>query len=297
MKYEMNRCRYYFHTSCFLLFIFLSLSLFFYSCGPSDSTEKRKPVARVYDRFLYLDELNGIVAPGVSSEDSSKIIGNYITNWTKEALILRKAESNLTDDQKNVEKALQSYRQSLLLYAYEKELIRQKLDTVVTEAEMVEYYQNNQNNFQLKDNIIKVLYVKVKKKAPQLVKLRTLYRSEQPKDMEALKSYCHEFAENFYLDDNSWLLFDDLLKEIPIETYNKELFLRNNRFVEVADSLHYYFVNIKGFKIKNSISPLAFEKDNIRNIIINKRKLQLISAMKEDVYRDAQEKKDVQLYK
>ncbi|HXC04483.1 MAG TPA: hypothetical protein VNZ86_07000, partial [Bacteroidia bacterium] len=60
---------------------------------------------------------------------------------------------------------------------------------------------------------------------------------------------------------------------------------------------HYYFVNIKGFKIKNSISPLAFEKDNIRNAIINKRKLQLISAMKEDVYRNAEEHKEVEYFK
>jgi hypothetical protein len=86
------------------------------------------------------------------------------------------------------------------------------------------------------------------------------------------------------------------LKEIPIETYNKELFLKNNRFVEVTDSLHYYFVNIKGFKIKNSISPLAFEKDNIRTIIINKRKLQLINSMKEDVYKTAEDKKDVEYF-
>lgn len=300
MKDERSQFRGHFRFSCFLAFITFTASLILLSsCGHSIGKEDkgRKPVARVYNKYLFEDELLGIVSPGTTAEDSCKIIGNFITNWTKEALILNKAEANLTDEQKNVEKALEAYRQSLLLYAYEKELVRQKLDTVVTDEEMEEYYKSNQNNFQLKDNIIKVIYVKVKKKAPQLAKLRNLYRSDQPKDIEALKSYCHEFAENFYLDDNSWLLFDDLLKEIPIETYNKELFLRNNRFVEVTDSLHYYFLNIKGFKIKNSMSPLSFERENIRNIIINKRKLMLITAMKEDVYRDAKEKKDVELYK
>jgi hypothetical protein len=299
MKYEKHDHKLNFHTSCFFLILSLVFLTGFSSCGNSKGKgdQGRKPVARVYDKYLYADELSGMVPSGTSGEDSAKIILNYITNWTKEILILRKAEANLSDEQKNVEKALEAYRRSLFLYAYEKELIRQKLDTVVSNEEIEEYYRKNQNNFQLKDNIIKVLYVKVNKKAPQLAKLRMLYRSDIPKDRDALQSYCHEFAENFYLDDNSWLLFEDLLKEIPIETYNKELFLHNNRFVEVADSLHYYFVNIKGFKIKNSISPLAFEKENIRNTIINKRKLQLINSMKEDVYRDAEEKKDVEYYK
>jgi hypothetical protein len=284
-------------ASCLCLWI-LALLFFFSSCGPKNqATESRIPVARVFDQYLYVDELTGIVAKGSPKEDSVRLITNYITNWTKEALILHKAEANLSEEQKNVEKQLRDYRKSLLLYAYEKELIRQKLDTVVSDAETEDYYQKNQTDFQLKNNIIKVVYVNVSKKDPQLAKLKGLYKSDQPKDLEALRSYCHQFAENFYLDDNSWLLFDDLLKEIPIETYNKELFLKNNRFVEVTDSLHYYFLNIKGFKIKNSISPLAFEKTNIRNILINKRKLQLINSMKEDVYRSAEEKKDVEYFK
>jgi hypothetical protein len=116
------------------------------------------------------------------------------------------------------------------------------------------------------------------------------------KDREQLAGYCHQFAENFYLDDNSWLLFDDLLKEIPIQTYNKELFLQNNRFVEVVDSLHNYFLNIKGFKIRNSLSPLSFEKENIKNIILNKRKLELIMKMKQDVYNDALNNKKIEIY-
>ena len=187
-------------------------------------------------------------------------------------------------------------QEDLFILLMEKELVKQKLDTVVTDSEIEEYYNNNQSDFELKDNIIKVVYVKVDKKAPGIEKLKKWYKSDNLKDREQLASYCHQFASNFYLDDSSWLLFDDLLKEIPIQTYNKELFLQNNRFVEVSDSLNDYFVNIKGFKIRNSLSPLGFEKDNIKNIILNKRKLQLISKMKEDVYNDAANNKKIEIY-
>ncbi len=258
--------------------------------------ETRKVIARANTTFLYEDDVKDLVPFGTEKKDSIELIKKYVDNWIHETLVIQKAESNLTDEKKNVEKQLQDYRNSLITFAYEKELVSQKLDTVITDAEIEEYYNNNKANFELKDNIIKVVYIKVNKTAPEMKKLQAWYKSEEPKDKEQLTSYCHQFAANYYLDDNSWLFFDDLLKEIPIQTYNKELFLQNNRFVEVNDSLYNYFVNIKGFKIRNSLSPISFEKENIKNIILNKRKLQLITKMKEDVYNDAVNLNKIEIY-
>lgn len=265
------------------------------SSGPVRD-EKRQAIARAENYFLYVDELENLVPPGTPAKDSQELVKKFIDNWVRESLVIQKAENNLSDEQKNVERQLQDYRKSLITYTYEKELVKQKLDTLVSEKEIEQFYNNNQEDFELKDNIIKVIYVKVNKKAPGIDKLKKWYQSDNLKDREQLAGYCHQFAENFYLDDNSWLLFDDLLKEIPIQTYNKELFLQNNRFVEVTDSLNHYFLNIKGFKIRNSISPLSFERENIKNIILNKRKLELITKMKEDVYNDAANNKKIEIY-
>lgn len=272
------------------------LSLLF-ACDRSPKQEQNRiAVARANEDYLYLDEIQDIVPSGTPAKDSTELITKYIDNWIRETLVTQKAESNLGDEQKNVEKQLRNYRNSLITYTYEKELVKQKLDTIVSDSEIEEYYNNNQADFELKDNIIKVVYVKVDKKAPGIDKLKRMYKSDVDSDREQLASYCHQFASNFYLDDSSWLLFDDLLKEIPIQTYNKELFLQNNRFVEVSDSLNHYFVNIKGFKIRNSLSPLGFEKENIKNIILNKRKLQLINKMIEDVYNDAANANKIEIY-
>ena len=271
------------------------LSLF--ACGDTTTKDNNRiAIAKVKDAYLYEDELTDIVPDGTSTKDSIELLKKYVDNWIREILVVEKAEENLSVEQKNVEKQLQDYRNSLITYAYEKELVKQKLDTTVTNEEVELYYNNNKADFELKDNIIKVMYVKVNKKAPKIDKLKVLYKSDSPKDIEQLADYCNQFAANFYLDGNSWLLFDDLLKEIPLQTYNKELFLQNNRFVEVADSSFNYFLNIKDFKIKNSLSPLAFEKDNIKNIILNKRKLQLINEMKQDVYNDALNTNKIEIY-
>ncbi len=271
--------------------------LFLSSCGSKTNKKgNRVVIARANNSYLYVDDIQDIISKSTGSKDSIVLLKKYIDNWVREALVIEKAEDNLSDVQKNVDKQLQDYRNSLIAYSYEKELVKQKLDTAIDNKEIEQYYNSNKNNFELKDNIIKVVYVKVKKNAPGINKLQKWYKSDVPKDRELLAGYCHQFAENFYLDDNSWLLFDDLLKEIPIQTYNKELFLQNNRSVEVSDAKSSYFLNIKGFKIRNSLSPLSFERENIKNIILNKRKLLLITKMKEDIYNDAANNKKIEIF-
>lgn len=273
------------------------LSLFLISCLllACEGKNEEVVVARVYNEKLFASELSEVALKAESRSDSVNILNAYINNWVRERLLLHKAEQNLPPELKDVEDQLENYRKSLIVYAYEKEVVRQLLDTNVTEKEIVRYYEENQKDFELKNNIIKVLYVKVDKEAPKINKLKDLYRSTKPKDRVELEEYCHKYASNFYLDDNTWLLFDDLLKEIPIKTYNEELFLKNNRYLEVEDSLNLYLLNIKGFRIKNTASPLTFEKKNIRNIILNKRKLDLLARMKKDIYTDAVNSNEVEI--
>ena len=197
---------------------------------------------------------------------------------------------------KNVTKQLDEYRNSLITYAYETELIRQKLDTSVSEEEILAFYKNHPHNFELKDNIIKVIYLKLNKKSPKLEKVKQWYKSQAKKDRESLEEYCHQYAINYYLDDNTWLLFDDLLKEIPIKTYDKEQFLQNNRSIEIQDSSLIYLVDIRGFMIKNSISPLSFERKNIITMIMNERKLKLIDEMENQAYEEAKKTGEVVVY-
>ena len=254
------------------------------------------PIAKVFDATLYQADVKGIVPKGSSKQDSIQITKSYIDSWIHKELVLNKANKNLSDESKDVTKQLSDYRNSLIVYAYEKELVRQQLDTNVKESEIEKYYNEHQGNFELKDNIIKVLYFKLTRNSPRLNSIRQWYKSSRPNDRKQLEDYCHQYAVNYYLDDNSWLLFDDLLKEIPIKTYDKEQFLKNNRYVEIEDSTYLYFVNISGFKIKESTSPLSFEKDNIKSIIINKRKLKLIEDMEKKVYDEAVKNSDFKVY-
>ncbi|MCO6500910.1 MAG: hypothetical protein J5I47_11140 [Vicingus serpentipes] len=266
------------------------------SCSLLENNEEERVIARVEKTYLYHSDIEGVVPKGVSKEDSVMIINNYIQNWIKENLILQKAELNLKDNQKDFQKQLEDYRKTLIIYSYEKELIRQKLDTNVTKEEIISFYDNNKQNFELRDDILKVRYLKVVKNAPQLKKIRKVYKSTKPEDIEKLKEYAHQFSEKFFLNENQWILFDDLLQEVPLSVNNREGFLKNIKNVELEDSLSYYFVFIKDYRLKSDVAPLNFEKLNIKNIIINKRKLNLMNKIKNELYQEALLKKDIEIY-
>jgi hypothetical protein len=275
----------------------LFASMCFLSCNHFGGKDPASEVVAVASgRYLYKSDLIGLIPKGTSASDSIVALKDYIDTWIRQQVVLTRAEKNLGAAQKNVEKQLQDYRNSLIVFAYEKELVEQKLDTVVSDREIEQYYHSNESSFALKDNIIKVVYLKLEKKAPKIDKVKIWYKSNNPKDLVLLEEYCHQFAANFYLDDSNWLLFDDLLKEIPIKTYDKEHYLKNNRFIEITDSAYIYMVNIKGFKSKDSVSPLSFEKDNIKTNILNQRKLKLIQEMEKKTYLEALKNKEIELY-
>jgi len=255
-----------------------------------------KIIAKAYNANLYLDDLLSVLPNNLKGEDSLTFTKNFIDSWVKKQVLLHHAENNITIDSKEIENKLEEYKSSLITYAYERELISQKLDTNITDQEIEDYYTKNKDDFELKENIVKVVYVKVNSNSPKIKNVTEWYKLKGPKDREQLEIFCYQFAENYYLDDNSWLLFNDLLKEIPIKTYNQEQFLQNNRYIEMRDSSFSYFINILGFKIKDGVSPLSFEKQNIKNILLNKRKMELIDRMQDDIFKQAQQNKDFEIY-
>jgi hypothetical protein len=283
-------------TQCILIVI---LSCIVLGCARKDTEQAtgEKPLARVFEKKLFLSDFSSNIPKALNPKDSIAFLNSYVEQWILSELLEHQAENNLSGDEKNIEKQIEEYRKNLLVYRYETELVKQKLDTSVSAEEIESYYKAHSQNFMLKDNIVKVTYVKAGVKAPTPEKVRKWYISTDPKDLDNLKKYCVQYADNFFLDGNTWLLLEDVMKEVPLRDYNPELLLKTTRRIEMSDSLFNYYLFIRDFKIKNMASPLSFETDNIRQVIINKRKLQFIEEMKQSVYSQAKESGNFEIYK
>ncbi len=53
-------------------------------------------------------------------------------------------------------------------------MILEKMDTVLTEAEMENYYATNESSFILNSNIVKALFIKLPVETPDLSRIRAL---------------------------------------------------------------------------------------------------------------------------
>ena len=257
---------------------------------------KGKKLARVGKDYLYDSDLREVFSERFSGTDSIEIVQNYINQWIKEKLAEKEAKENIKNIPEDLDAQVEDYRNSLILYHYQKELIGTKLDSSISNKEIEDYYSKNKANFELKNNIIKVVYVKIEKKNKDLDKVRKWVKNLDDSNRKNLQDWCISGALNYYLDDNSWLIFDDLLKEIPIKTYDQEAFLKNNRFVEIQDSTGLYLVNIKGFKTKDDISPIGVEKENIKNILLNSRKLSILKNKEENQFKEASDRGEFEIY-
>jgi hypothetical protein len=274
----------------------LVLLIIITGCSAFFKKKTEHAVARVYNEYLYESDLKSVIPKGTPSKDSIGLAKSYIDNWVHQKLVIHQAEQNLTSAQMDFTQQLDNYKNSLIIYTYENELVKQKMDTLVTDEDVENYYDVNQQNFLLKDNIVQLQYVKLPLKSAYIKQFRKLLGSDIPSDKTRLFRQCEQYASDYFLDDQNWLPFNDLLKQIPIKTYNQEEFLKNRRDLEYQDSAFIYLVRFKDFKIKESVSPLSFEKEHIRNIILNKRKIDLTKKMHEDIFEQAQKKNDFEIY-
>jgi hypothetical protein len=236
---------------------------------------------------LHTSEIAARIPDGLSERDSLTLADNYISKWIQNEILIHLAKANLSAADQDFNIQLQEYKNSLLLYTLEQKLVNQYLDTMVTPEEIEAYFNENRNQFELKGNIVRFDYVKLSKRSSrQLREFRNLLKDNDLETKSELVEYAEKNATDYWFVDN-WVSFNDLLNEVPLEIDNQALFLRRTNYIEAEDSLYRYLVRINDYKTTDSISPLEFERDKIRNIILNARKIELIDRKRQEFIEQA----------
>ncbi|MDA7744642.1 hypothetical protein N8911_00940 [bacterium] len=263
------------------------------SCKEENDSEPI--IARVGAEYLPHSELMRMIPNDLTPEDSTELASNIIQNWMNEELMFGKAQYNLVAEQTDIEDQVEKYRKELFIFEYEKEVINQKLDTSISDEEIAQFYDENQEIFQLKDYILKVRYTKLLPNSPDQEEVVKWMKKDDDESKDALLDYCHKYAVNCYIDTN-WVFFNQLLRQLPIEVYNKESFLRKGKFVQFTDAEHLYYLYVMDIQSKNTLSPLDLELDRIKGLILNSRKIELLNTIRRSVYREAIRKGNAEKY-
>lgn len=266
------------------------------ACGFFRGNGEEEVVARVGDHYLTEVELyESVNLKGV--EDTATLIENFIDNWVKEQLLIQKAIQNLSEDEVNFEKQLESYRNSLVIYTYENKLVEQKLDTSVSQREVEAYFESNQSNFDLNETIYRARYIKFINSAPRQDSLKHWLFSEAAAFNYKLADYCTQFASNCQLDTTLWIPISTFNAIFPSKTTTElveDLSLGANI---ISDSTTSLMVDVKNIIQSGETAPIEYVEEKIKGIIRNRRRLTLIANAKQEIYEEATLKKKYDVYR
>jgi len=258
----------------------------------------RIPVAEIGKKILYYDQIPQMLIRDLQGPDSIAMVQNYINRWAKHELLLIRAEANLSQNARDeIASQIEETRANLLIYHYQRQMMQEKMDTVISEIALEQYYTNNEKSFILMSNIVKALFIKLPTATPNIGRIRSLARSNNQNDMQQLESLCYNFAEKFDDFHESWISMDRLLVELPKEIIrNEENFLRGTSFYETEDSLSIYMISIKDYRLRSTLAPYDYVKDDIRRIIMNSRRFEFIQSLENRIYNDALKENYFKIY-
>lgn len=277
------------------IFLVLVLAV---SCNRVKNEPDRMAVAKAGDRVLYFDQIpSTLVMTGMSGTDSVSAVQSYIRRWSRKELMALRAEENLTAEYKDeVNRQLDEMRNNLLIYQYQQQMIIQRMDTVVTDSELQDYYVSNLNTFLLTTNLVKALFIKLPAATPDIEKVRKLYKSSMPEEIRELEDYCTRFALRYDDYDDAWIPFTHVLMEVPLEIENQEEWLARNSAVELKDDKFTYFVAIREYKLRNSVAPFEYIHGQVRTIILNNRRNDFLQKLEDGIYNEAVRSNTLKVY-
>jgi hypothetical protein len=278
----------------FLCFVGATSCKYFKS---KETETETNPVARVYESFLYESDLKGIGNDAATPEDSIKAVKNYIDTWIRNKLVLKYAEDNLPGEIEDINKQIEKYRQSLIVYTYERELVAQKLDTIISEKEIQDYYEKRKEAFQLKTPIYNLKYARVKPVTKRLLDSAAVWINKNDFISNSkLQNFCEQYAVKYVINDSTWFKEQDLEIILPIRNMDWQSTAFNKKATVIKDSTYTILVKVLGYKFRGADAPLQYVRDDIFNIIMNKRKLDFITQVHNTIYEDALKNKKFEIY-
>lgn len=258
--------------------------------------DTREPIARVNNTYLYKEDLKNIFNSNIASQDSILVANNYINNWVKRQLLFAKAQINLENKNTHFEYLVKKYREDLFINSYKEAVVNQYLKTEITNNDINEFYRENNQNFKLNEELLKLKYIKIGKDVLNKKELIKLFKSTKEEDLDSLNT--KELSlKSHHLNDSIWVKYSELIAKIPIfKTVDKKHILKKGNFIQKEDSLSIYLVTIKDVLKRNEIAPKSYITPTIRQMILHQRKLLLLRNIEETLIDDARKKQQFEIY-
>jgi hypothetical protein len=260
-------------------------------------TDDRIKIARVNDSYLFYDDIKGLVSEETSKEDSILLVQNYINRWATQQLFMDGAMLNLNESQQeSFNKLVNQYKNDLYTKAYVEAIVKRNIDTTVTDVEAKAYYEENRDAFRLNEELLQFRYIHIDENMIDFNNIEKQFKRFNEVDKRNLDSISIQF-KSYSLNDSIWIKAAQVIDKIPVITSeNKNQLLKKSNFIQLKDSLGVYLMQINDVLMRTEIAPLEYVKPTIDQIVINKRKLELIKDLEKDITKDAIKNNQFEIY-
>lgn len=266
----------------------------------SNKTQKNgKIIAQVNDEYLYESDIDLIQITAKTAKDSSAKVLQYTNNWLKENAVLIHAKEQLNSEELDkIDKQVEDYRKSLIMYSYERALASQKMDTSIKEIDISRYYLSNIKNFYSNNDLIKIRYMILPNSAVELEEVKESFKDIDLDSsvVEQLQDVSFKYSAKHSLE-GQWFNYEDFIRRLNVSTVRSpEDFLKNNKELTYADSLMTYLVKIDNYTLAGDTMNLEYCQNDIKALILNQRKKEFISNTKNNIYKDAVDNNEIQIF-
>jgi len=275
--------------------IYYFLLLLFYSCSFS-TNEESSAVARVGENYLFSSYLKTQIGPSYNG-DSIQITNRMIDDWAEQLLYLMKAEINLSStEKKRLDELVRTYRNDLYVKTYKDMAIRSQLDSVVELEEIQAYFEQNKVNFRTNKDLLRGRYVRVRNENYNLRMIRRSLKRFNDDDKVFLDSIALQFT-TYSMNDSIWVRASQFFNRLPsISESRYKKFLKNETFFELQDSLEVYLVVVEEVVLRNNLAPLEYVMPTLKQILINKRKLELMRQFDREIIEEGLRQNNYEVY-
>ena len=267
----------------------IAAGLLLSGCTALEKQQKVGAAVEVNGQYLYRSTLDSLTV-GLSSEDSLRMVQQYISQWTKDILEYDKAKARTKSD---LEKLVEEYRRALYVQAYEQQLIERHMPKAVPDSVVMQVYEQMPNRFLLDESIVKGILVVVPKDARDIAKLRGWMAKEK---LDEIEKYAYQNASGYELFADKWLTTTDLLAHIPEERAEMENMLKAKNQVEVTDSLKTYILQVTEKHLRGEQMPMEYARPEIEKIVLYERQVDFLNKEREKLYNEAIQDQKIKFY-
>ena len=229
--------------------------------------------------------------------DSASYVSEYVNKWLRDKVVVNKAKLYIDEQEVSLLESVEKYKNNLLIYKYQKELIDNQFDTTVNKSDIQRYYKEYINDFILHKNIIKARLIVLDKDALSKVKIESLISTQVNENLNELIDICEMYAVNYFLNDSAWVYCSDFSHKLPLsERESNKILIRTNKTHTFTDDNFVYILFVKDYQIKGSNSPLPFVFNNIRSLLQNKNKIKFINDIEDKLYLEAISSENIKIH-